>query len=138
MEQFSMSKDKSKTQALVECLSNKILVTPFNWNLVLGALLLEFVVIFVQYSSNGGFDLPVSVLNFIAIFSAALAVVGVAKKELRFLGQKALLNFVAAILALVLLKSLLLPSLGALLLCPLTFFGFLVLVKNCWIELAKK
>jgi hypothetical protein len=99
---------------------------------------LEFVVIFVQYSSNGGFDLPVSVLNFIAIFSAALAVVGVAKKELRFLGQKALLNFVAAILALVLLKSLLLPSLSGLLFCPLTFFGFLVLVKNCWIELAKK
>jgi len=111
----------------------KILVTPYNWSLVIMTILWWLCCFWFPYY-NANFDMASTMEGYIITLSLVCIVVGMFPKEKRyFLTQFGILTQIVAIFALVSVKSVNLGSWGIWILIPCSMFCFLLLLKNIWL-----
>lgn len=125
---------------IITTIVNNILVTKYNWSLILIAALIWYLFLSPFYNSN--FDLPSSIFNYLIFFSGATFLTCFIKAENNKSKHNAtrdysILVFLGSIIVLMMQKNFYLSQNVSITLLPLDILGFLMLIKNIYIETTK-
>ena len=123
------------TEDKIIILIGRVLMTPYNFSLIIMTVLWWHLCYYSPYSSNGNFDMTVTMSNYLIYLNLLVIAVSVnsngqAQKHLTRLG---VVGLMLSILALATIKSFVAHSFGALIITPLSQFCGLLVLKNMWL-----
>jgi hypothetical protein len=128
---------KNTLENKVYSVVSKILITPYNWSLILTTILLwAFEGAVFRYSANANFDMSVLVNGYIGNISLLAIAIGFLSsiERHKILINLGFISYLLSLFAIVMSKTLFAQGwFGTLVVTPLSMFCFLILIKNIWI-----
>ena len=117
-------------------LIGEVLITPYNFSLVMMTALWWILCYYSPYNGTGNFDMIVTMTNYVIYLNLIAIAVGlsIASNHCKYLARLGAVGFALSILALAATKSYVAHRFGAFIATPASQFCFLLLLKNIWIS----